>query len=75
MIISCLLITVIEIVFTKLACNMLMIENVYINFVCKMVICVLIPNSINIGLFWNQKDFQRLVQRGKELVKKEKGDV
>lgn len=64
--------TVVEIIFTNWICNLLTIGNIYINFVCKMGICILIPNLINIGLFWKQKDFQRLVQRGKEFVGKNK---
>lgn len=46
------------------------VDNIYINFVFKMGMCVLIPNLINILLFWRQKDFKNLVQRGKGFLKR-----
>lgn len=59
-----------EIAITSWLCSCLIIENTYINFLFKMGMCVLIPNLINILLFWRQKDFQKLVQRGKGFLKK-----
>lgn len=68
-IIGYMLITFVEIVITNWLCGLLRINNIYINFVFKMGICVLVPNIINIGLLWRQKDLQNLIQRGKVFLK------